>query len=93
MIRVRRGDRLVDHDLPGLRTDEDGEEVQEDRDGDPVPVDELEGVAHEAQIGPAPDDERDDRGQKRQDDGEAAPAGVRNHAAIVERAGAPTRPS
>ena len=60
--RVRRRQRLVDDDLPGDRADDDRDEVDRDRDGDPAPLDRAEGRADKAEVRPPPERERDDAG-------------------------------
>jgi hypothetical protein len=60
--RMRRRDRLLDHRVPGERAYEDGEQVEPDRNHDPVPLHRVEGVPDGAPIGPAPPDQGNEAG-------------------------------
>jgi hypothetical protein len=67
----RSGDRLIDDDLPGDRTDEDRDEVDEHRGHDPAPLDVAEGVDDDLELR-APGDERDHTGEKEYDERRAS---------------------
>ena len=55
----RRRDRLLDHDVPRVRAHDDGEEVDQDRCRDPLPLDGAERALDRARIGAAPHGEPD----------------------------------
>ena len=64
--RQRRWERLVDRDVPGKRTGEHREEVEDDAHDDPAPPDEVERVVDGVPLRPAPpegEERRDERGQ------------------------------
>jgi hypothetical protein len=90
--RMRIVDRLRDHDRPRDRTDSHRDEVEADRDDDPLPAYDRERVPDGAPVGTAPPDEQADPDGREQNDCEAQRAAVREevlHPAAASAAGSP----
>ena len=73
--RERRRHRRADHGVPGEGARDDREQVEADRDGDPVPLDRREGVLEVGPVRPVPPEQRADAGEEGEHDPAAAPRG------------------
>ncbi len=91
--RVWRLECLVDRQAPGERPHQHRDEVQAEREDDPCPVDEVEGVVDDVPVRTAPPEQRSHRREQEQRDQDLDEPVVPDAHAATERTGMPAADS
>ena len=87
-VGLRQG--LPEHDLPGDRSDHDGEEIEADGRGDPAPLDLPETPSDQVEVGGTPDEHSGDGGDCNEHDSGPATPGAEQSLRHAATTSAPT---